>query len=62
MKPTYFFQNAVSVYCRLGFARRKNGDLDESKIHSSWTEKLQNSLSKRYSMQNMIAPIIMNNL
>ncbi|XP_070555976.1 protein FAM91A1-like isoform X1 [Ptychodera flava] len=32
-------KNAVSVYCRLGFARKKGVDTDSSNVHPSWRDK-----------------------
>ncbi|XP_077991150.1 protein FAM91A1-like [Glandiceps talaboti] len=32
-------KNAVSVYCRLGFARKKGVDLDPNTLHPSWRDK-----------------------
>ena len=29
-------QDAVSLYCRLGFARKKNAELDNNDLHPSW--------------------------
>lgn len=29
-------QDAVSLYCRLGFARKKNAELDPNDLHPSW--------------------------
>lgn len=31
-------KNAVSVYCRLGFARKKNSELESGAMHPSWSE------------------------
>uniref|UniRef100_T1J6S9 FAM91 N-terminal domain-containing protein n=1 Tax=Strigamia maritima TaxID=126957 RepID=T1J6S9_STRMM len=37
-------KNAISMYCRLGFARRKNSDLDSYEYHPSWAiERRRNS-------------------
>jgi len=36
-------KNAVSVYCRLGFARKKNAELDPGTLHPSWNEVLNAS-------------------
>lgn len=40
-------KNAVSVYCRLGFARKKNCELDPGIVHSSWTDWLLSSSPQR---------------
>ena len=32
-------QDAVSLYCRLGFARKKNAELDNNDLHPSWYVK-----------------------
>ena len=29
-------QDAVSLYCRLGFAKKKNAELDNNDLHPSW--------------------------
>lgn len=29
-------KDAVSLYCRLGFARKKNAELDTDRTHPSW--------------------------
>ncbi|XP_038057164.1 protein FAM91A1-like isoform X2 [Patiria miniata] len=39
-------KNAVSMYCRLGFARRKGQDLDPEALHPSWQDAEQNSTKK----------------
>lgn len=39
-------KNAVSVYCRLGFARKKNADLDASLLHPSWNDLVNYSPQK----------------
>ena len=31
-------RDAVSLYCRLGFARKKNAELDSNDLHPSWYE------------------------
>lgn len=36
----YIFQNAVSMYCRLGFAKKKGQD-DTSHLHPSWKKQQQ---------------------
>ena len=40
-------QNAVSVYIRLGFAHKKGVEIDETKLHHSWTEKVNSLTMKR---------------
>ena len=32
-------KDAVSLYCRLGFARKKNVELDSDTTHPSWYER-----------------------
>lgn len=41
-------QNAVSVYIRLGFAHKKGVEIDETKLHHSWTEKVNSLTMKRW--------------
>ena len=43
-------KNAVSMYCRLGFARRKGQDLDMEALHPSWQDILQANEPKSMSM------------
>ena len=43
----FVFQNAVSVYIRLGFAHKKGEEMNEMKLHHSWTEKVSSSAIKR---------------
>ena len=31
-----YFQNAVSMYCRLGFAKKKGAELNDDDLHPSW--------------------------
>ncbi len=33
-------RDAVSLYCRLGFAKRKNSELDPNDLHPSWYDHL----------------------
>ena len=33
-------RDAVSLYCRLGFAKKKNADLDSNDLHPSWYDDL----------------------
>ncbi len=33
---TKFVRSAVSLYCRLGFAKKKNCEMDNNDIHPSW--------------------------
>lgn len=35
---TQLVQNAISVYCRLGFARKKYWDMPPDGLHSSWSD------------------------
>ena len=39
-------KNAVSVYCRLGFARKKNCEVDLNSLHNSWHDILNASPHK----------------
>ncbi len=34
-------RDAVSLYCRLGFAKKKNAEMDSNDLHPSWYEHLQ---------------------
>jgi len=34
-------KDAVSLYCRLGFAKKKNADLDSDSIHPSWIDTIE---------------------
>ena len=36
-------QDAVSLYCRLGFAKKKNAELDNNDLHPSWYDHLNPS-------------------
>lgn len=38
-------RNAVSLYCRLGFAKKKNSEMDSNDVHPSW-----------YSSNQMVVP------
>lgn len=38
-------KNAVSLYCRLGFAKKKNSEMDSSDIHPSWYTSAPNAPS-----------------
>ena len=40
-------KNAISMYCRLGFAKRKGQDLDMEALHSSWQDVLQGNGKKK---------------
>ncbi|XP_022089534.1 protein FAM91A1-like isoform X2 [Acanthaster planci] len=42
-------KNAVSMYCRLGFARRKGQELDPEALHPSWQDAEQNTSKKAIS-------------
>ncbi|XP_068680843.1 protein FAM91A1-like [Montipora foliosa] len=55
-------KNAVSVYIRLGFAHKKGVEIDESKLHKSWTEKVNNLTIKRYSSKENLLLLDLNNL
>ncbi|XP_003729294.2 protein FAM91A1 isoform X1 [Strongylocentrotus purpuratus] len=45
-------KNAVSMYCRLGFARRKGQDLDMEALHPSWQDILQANGTKKPTVQD----------
>jgi len=36
-------KDAVSLYCRLGFAKKKNSELDSDSLHPSWYKVLENA-------------------
>ncbi|XP_077864377.1 protein FAM91A1-like [Saccoglossus kowalevskii] len=46
-------KNAVSVYCRLGFAKKKGNDVDPDNLHPSWKEK-QMSVRKPSQEEQML--------
>lgn len=50
-------RDAVSLYCRLGFAKKKNSELDSNDLHPSWYEDLNNP-SKSHRVQISSAPSI----
>ena len=33
-------REAVSIYCRLGFAKKKNSEMDSNDLHPSWYDHL----------------------
>ena len=37
---TNLVRDAVSLYCRLGFAKKKNSEIDSNDLHPSWYEQL----------------------
>ena len=49
-------KDAVSLYCRLGFAKKKNSDLDSNDLHPSWYDHMEGRTlpeaprSKRHSI------------
>ncbi|XP_072169876.1 protein FAM91A1-like [Diadema setosum] len=45
-------KNAVSMYCRLGFAKRKGQDLAPEALHSSWQDMLQANGTKMSTVQD----------
>lgn len=45
-------KNAVSVYCRLGFARKKNADLEPGILHPSWKNVLNISPHRTSSISS----------
>ena len=39
IKSTYlYWQNAVSMYCRLGFAKKKGAELNDEDLHPTWRQ------------------------
>lgn len=55
-------KNAVSVYIRLGFAHKKGAEIDESKLHSSWTSKINSLTTKRCGSREDLLTLDLNNL
>ncbi|CAH3193292.1 unnamed protein product [Porites evermanni] len=55
-------KNAVSVYIRLGFAHKKGAEIDESKLHSSWTSKINSLTTRRYGSREDLLTLDLNNL
>ncbi|XP_041483997.1 protein FAM91A1-like [Lytechinus variegatus] len=45
-------KNAISMYCRLGFAKRKGQDLDMEALHPSWQDILQANGTKKSTVQD----------
>ena len=43
---------AVSLYCRLGFAKKKNSEMDSSDIHPSWYTNAPDAPSVRSSLRS----------
>jgi hypothetical protein len=37
---THLVRDAVSLYCRLGFAKKKNNEIDSNDLHPSWYDHL----------------------
>lgn len=46
-------KNAVSVYCRLGFARKKNAELEPGTLHPSWNSVLNSSPHRSSSVSSV---------
>ena len=46
-------KNAVSVYCRLGFARKKNAELEPGTLHQSWKSILNTSPGRTSSVSSV---------
>lgn len=46
-------KNAVSVYCRLGFARKKNAELEPGTLHPSWNNVLNSSPHRSSSVSSV---------
>lgn len=46
-------KNAVSVYCRLGFARKKNSELEPGTLHPSWKNILNTSPHRTTSVSSV---------
>ncbi|KAJ7374963.1 hypothetical protein OS493_001688 [Desmophyllum pertusum] len=55
-------KNAVSLYIRLGFAHKKGEEMDEAKLHHSWTEKVNSLALKRYGSRENLLTLDLNNL
>ncbi|RMX37295.1 hypothetical protein pdam_00008922 [Pocillopora damicornis] len=55
-------KNAVSVYIRLGFAHKKGVEIDETKLHHSWTEKVNSLTMKRCSSKDNLLTLDLSNL
>lgn len=55
-------KNAVSVYIRLGFAHKKGVEIDETKLHHSWTEKVNSLAMKRCSSKDNLLTLDLSNL
>lgn len=45
-------KNAISMYCRLGFAKRKGQDLDMEALHSSWQDIMHANGTKKPMVQD----------
>ena len=45
-------KNAISMYCRLGFAFKKSPDFDSEKLHTSWTNNDSIRVSARSSVSS----------
>lgn len=46
-------KNAVSVYCRLGFARKKNAELEPGTLHPSWKDVITTSPNRTSSVSSV---------
>lgn len=46
-------KNAVSVYCRLGFARKKNAELEPGTLHPSWKNVITTSPNRTSSISSV---------
>lgn len=46
-------KNAVSLYCRLGFARKKNAELEPGTLHPSWKNVLNTSPNRTSSVSSV---------
>lgn len=55
-------KNAVSVYIRLGFAHKKGVEIDESRLHHSWSQRVNSLASKRYSSRENLLTLDLSNL
>lgn len=55
-------KNAVSVYIRVGFAHKKGEEIDEMKLHHSWTEKVNSVAMKRCGSRDNLLTLDLNNL
>lgn len=46
-------KNAISMYCRLGFAFKKNNDVNVNTCHTSWLKHLQTDANSEKNVSNL---------